>query len=118
MAHSGAYIRTARYFGGDKFWCEILDGKAFYYGIRGKAHFHLIAIAVRQEYQHQGIATKLLNRIMDRCRENGLNKITLRILQGGRQKHSGSAKTQRSQVGKKAIGKWRYRSRARRRSRL
>lgn len=81
MAHSGAYIRTARYFGGDKFWCEILDGKAFYYGIRGKAHFHLIAIAVRQEYQHQGIATKLLNRIMDRCRENGLNKIQVAMVE-------------------------------------
>lgn len=83
MKNSWSYVGTARYFGKDKFWCEFVGDRAFYYGIKGKAHFRLIAIAVRSEYQNQGIATALLNKLMSMCRENGLQRITLRTHRGG-----------------------------------
>lgn len=84
MKESASYIQTARYFGGEKFRCYLFGDKAFYYGIRGKAHFRLIAIAVRKEFQKSGVATALLSHIILMCEREHLGSITLRTHKHGK----------------------------------
>lgn len=84
MRSSASYMRTACYYGRENFRREILDDKAFWYGIMQKSTFRLVAIAVRSDCQRQGLGTRMLDTIMEMCRENGIGKITLRTHQGGR----------------------------------
>lgn len=83
MASSSAYMRTARYHNPDKFWLELIDGKAFVYGLRCRKHFRLIAIAVSQECQRNGIASYLLSKVYERCERDGLEEITFRTHKHG-----------------------------------
>lgn len=84
MESSVQYLRVALFYAKDNcVWYQFDGDKAFYYGIKNKTLFRLVAIAVRSEYQKQGIATKLINSLIAKCSECGLEKITLRTHIGG-----------------------------------
>ena len=75
-----AYFHAAQhyFYSADKVMSEIYDGKALYFATRAKNHIRLIEIAVRTEYQGQGIGRKVLNRLLTRAKALGTTKITLR----------------------------------------
>ena len=79
-----AYFRSALFFSKDKFVYKIIPRKAFYYGIANKTSFRLIAIAVVESEQGNGIGTELLCDLMQKCYEKGLFKITLRTHKAGK----------------------------------
>ena len=62
----------------DKVWSEMYDDKAFYFAARNKIHCRLIEIAVRKEWQGQGIGKLVLFRLLSRMKANGLYKLTFR----------------------------------------
>lgn len=72
------FIECMNYRCGDKAMCEIFDNKGFYFATRAKNHIRLIEIAVRTEYQGQGLGRKVLNRLLTRAKALGITKITLR----------------------------------------
>ncbi len=72
------FFRRMIYYSPDKCWCEVLDDKAFYFANRAKDHVRLIAIAVKEEYQHQNIGKEVLYRLLQRLSSAGLDTLTLR----------------------------------------
>lgn len=72
------FFRRMNYVTGGKVWSK--DGKpvAFYYASRCKDHVRLIEIAVRIEYQGQGIGRKLLFRLLRQMKENSIETLTFR----------------------------------------
>lgn len=72
------YFRTALHYSPDKVWSEIYDGKAMYFATRARDHVRLIEIAVRSEYQGQGIGKKVLFRLLQRMKAANLYKLTFR----------------------------------------
>ena len=83
MKDSAHYLSRARFAVKQNFVLQTIGNMGFYYGIKGKSHFRLIAIAVRMEYQKKGYGKLLLNQLFSMCRENDLAKITLRTHKGG-----------------------------------
>ena len=83
MKDSAHFLPRARFAGKQNFAMQTVGNMGFYYGIRGKSHFRLIAIAVRTDYQKQGYGKLLLNQLFSYCTENGLSRVTLRTHQGG-----------------------------------
>lgn len=75
---SYAYFRTALHYNADKVWSEMYEDKAFYFAARNKTHCRLIEIAVRKEWQGQGIGKLVLFRLLSRMKANGLYKLTFR----------------------------------------
>lgn len=73
-----AYFRTAQHYNADKVMSEMYGNKALYFATRAKNHIRLIEIAVRTEYQGQGLGRKVLNRLLTRAKALGITKITLR----------------------------------------
>lgn len=84
MMQSSVYLRAARYFAGDKFVCETFNDQGFYYGIRNKRSFRLIAIAVSRASQGQGLGAQMICRIIELCENSGLYEITLRTHKDGK----------------------------------
>lgn len=72
------YFRTAIHYSSDKVWSEIYDGKAMYFATRARDHVRLIEIAVRSEYQGQGIGKMVLFRLLQRMKAANLYKLTFR----------------------------------------
>ncbi len=72
------YLRRAKFYGKDKFICEMIENKAFYAGTVAKTHFRLVGIAVSKEAQGRGYGTVMMKRIIAICRKRGLKTITLR----------------------------------------
>lgn len=72
------YFRTALHYSPDKVWSEIYDGKAMYFATRARDHVRLIEIAVRSEYQGQGMGKKVLFRLLQRMKAANLYKLTFR----------------------------------------
>lgn len=75
---SYAYFRTALHYNADKVWSEIYDDKALYFATIAKTHCRLIEIAVRKEWQGQGIGKLVLFRLLSQMKANGLYKLTFR----------------------------------------
>lgn len=72
------YFRTALYYSREKVWSEILDDRALYFATRSRDHVRLIEIAVREEYQGQGVGKEVLFRLLSRVKAAGLSKLTFR----------------------------------------
>lgn len=76
------FFKRMNYVTGGKVWSKVWskDGKpvAFYYASRCKDHVRLIEIAVRIEYQGQGIGRKLLFRLLRQMKENSIETLTFR----------------------------------------
>lgn len=72
------YFRTALHYNADKVQSEIYDGKALYFATFGKKHARLIEIAVRKEYQGQGVGKLVLFRLLSQMKLHGLYKLTFR----------------------------------------
>ena len=72
------FFRAMLYRSGDKVWSEIYDGKAMYFATRARDHVRLIGIAVRYEYQGQGMGKVVLFRLLSRMKRNNLYKLTFR----------------------------------------
>ena len=72
------YFRRMMYNSSATFWCEVLDDKAFYVANKARNHVRLIAIAVKSEYQKQGIGEKVLFRLLHRVSSSGLDTLTFR----------------------------------------
>lgn len=83
MIQSSTYLRAARYFAGNKFVCEVFNNHGFYYGIKNKTTFRLIAIAVLKSEQGKGLASSMMCRIVECCERHGLKAITLRTQKSG-----------------------------------
>lgn len=84
MKASASYMSVVRHYGGEKFWCQTLGDNAFYYGVRGKEHFRLIAIAVKEDCHGKGMATALLTHLFEKCAKEDIKTITLRTHKGGK----------------------------------
>lgn len=76
------FFRRINYATRGKVWSKVWskDGVpvAFYYATRSKSHIRLIEIAVREEYQGQGIGKKMLFRLLSRMKEHGMTTLTFR----------------------------------------
>ena len=74
------YFRRIHYVTGGKVWSKVWSKEpiAFYYASRCRDHVRLIEIAVRKEYQGQGIGKMVLFDLLSRMREAGLSKLTFR----------------------------------------
>ncbi len=72
------YFRTALHYSPTKVWSEIYDGKAMYFATRAKDHVRLIEIAVRKEYQGQGVGKEVLFRLLSQMKRHRLYKLTFR----------------------------------------
>ena len=72
------YFRTALHYSRDKVWSEIYDGKALYFATKARDHVRLVEIAVRKEYQGQGVGKLVLFRLLSRMIQAGLYKLTFR----------------------------------------
>ena len=73
-----AFYRTLRHFSPDKFWYDYEGDKGYYVATRAKNHARLVGIAVRSEYQGQGIGRMLFRKLVLRCKQAGLSKVTFR----------------------------------------
>jgi N-acetylglutamate synthase-like GNAT family acetyltransferase len=76
-----SYLDVANFHSKGKFRCEIIDGCAFFAGLLGKKHFRLIETAVKEDSQGKGYGTAIIVRMKKLCKENNLEKITLRTSQ-------------------------------------
>lgn len=73
-----SYLDVINYHSKDKFRCEIIDNSAFFAGLIAKEHFRLIETAVKEDSQRKGYGSLLIMRMKKLCKENNLNRITLR----------------------------------------
>ena len=76
------YFRRMHYVTGGKVWSKVWskDGApaGFYYASRCRDHVRLIEIAVRSEYQGQGIGRMMLRDLLSTMKTHGLYKLTFR----------------------------------------
>lgn len=76
------FFKRMNYVTGGKVWSKVWskDGKpvAFYYASRCKDHVRLIEIAVKKDYQKQGLGRKLCSRLLSQMKENGIDTLTFR----------------------------------------
>lgn len=76
------FFRRLSYVAGSKVWSKVWSKGntpiAFYYAHRCKDHIRLIEIAVREDYQRQGLGRKLLYSLLSRMREEGQDTLTFR----------------------------------------
>ncbi len=72
------YFRRALFSSPDKVWSECYGDRAMYFAMRCKTHVRLIEIAVRSEYQGQGVGRQVLSRLLLRMKAAGLNRLTFR----------------------------------------
>lgn len=76
------YFRRLDYVTKGKVWSKVWskDGKnvAFYYATYCKDHCRLVEIAVRSEYQGEGIGKQVLYHLLQTMKANGLYKLTFR----------------------------------------
>lgn len=60
----------------EKMYCEYIGGVAFINGMVGKSIMRIYGVAVAESYKRKGIATFLLNRVLEFAKRKGLQKIT------------------------------------------
>lgn len=72
-----SYIRAVA-FRNSRWLCEALGNVGYYFGYFGRSHFRLVEIAVRSGEQGNGYGSAILGRIVQRCRKEGAERITLR----------------------------------------
>ena len=72
------YFRTALHYSRDKVWSEVYSSRGFYFATTAKDHVRLVEIAVRKEYQGQGVGKLVLFRLLSRMKQAGLYKLTFR----------------------------------------
>lgn len=76
------YFRRLIFATPDKIWCKVwYNGgtpAAFYFANRCRDHVRLIEIAVREQYQGQGIGRKVLFDLLSAMKQAGLYKLTFR----------------------------------------
>lgn len=76
------YFRRIDYVTGSKVWSKVWSkGEtpvAFYYASRCRDHIRLIEIAVRSEYQGQGMGKFVLLDLLSAMKRSGLYKLTFR----------------------------------------
>lgn len=76
------YFRRIHYVSKGKVWSKVWskDGipVAFFYALRSKDHVRLIEIAVKQDYQRQGIGERLLSRLLSTMKQEELYTLTFR----------------------------------------
>ena len=79
---SYVFFRRMNYVAKDKVWSKVWfkDGSpvAFYYANRCRDHVWLIEIAVRQDYQKQGLGRKLCYRLLEQMKRAGLGTLTFK----------------------------------------
>lgn len=73
-----SYIGAPFISGNEGFICETFDDVGFFAGTMCKKHFRLYEIAVKEEAHGNGYGKAMILRIKQLCRENGVQKITLR----------------------------------------
>lgn len=72
-----AYIRAVA-FRNRRWLCEALGNVGYYFGYFGRSHFRLVEIAVRSGEQGKGHGSAMIRRLVQRCRREGADRITLR----------------------------------------
>lgn len=76
------YFRRIAYVTGGKVWSKVWskvgEPVAFYYASRCRDHVRLIEIAVRSEYQGQGLGKMVLFDLLSSMKAAGLHKLTFR----------------------------------------
>lgn len=76
------YFRRIHYVTGGKVWSKVWSKEGipvgFYYANRCRDHVRLIEIAVRSEYQGQGIGRMMLHDLLSTMKTHGLYKLTFR----------------------------------------
>lgn len=76
------YFRRLDYVAGSKVWSKVWSKDdmpvAFYYAYRCKNHVRLIEIAVRKEFQGQGVGKSVLFHLLSQMKQHGLYKLTFR----------------------------------------
>ena len=84
MRNSYNYMRRARYFiAADQFDLQVFGETGFYFGVKNKTSYRLIAIAVRHADQGKGFGALMLASLIERCVEFGYDRITLRAHKQG-----------------------------------
>lgn len=72
-----SYIRAVA-FRNKRWLCEAVGSVGYYFGYFGRRHFRLVEIAVRSGEQGKGYGAAMLGRIVQKCRAEGAERITLR----------------------------------------
>lgn len=62
----------------EKIYFERWDSAGFFFATKSKNHARLIEIAVHKEYKGKGIGKMLLFRLLSRCKNDGINRLTFR----------------------------------------
>lgn len=75
-----AYVTRGKVW--SKVWSKGTTPVAFYYATKCRDHVRLIEIAVREDYQRQGLGRKLLRRLLVQMKESGLTRLTFRTPMG------------------------------------
>ena len=76
---SYAYLRTAQWQGGKRFFCDIFENdKAFFAGNMGRDHIRISDLAVVHGEQRLGLGTQIMLYEIVKARYWGLRKMTLR----------------------------------------
>lgn len=78
-------MRRARYYSAaNQFDLRMFGEIGFYYGVRNKTSYRLVAIAVIEPMQNNGFGAYMLADLIERCSRFGFEKITLRTYKNGR----------------------------------
>lgn len=80
------YFRRMEYITGGKVWEKVISKVmykdeipiAFYYANKARKHYRLVEIAVRKDYQGQGIGKKMLFRLLSQMKSDGVDTLTFR----------------------------------------
>ena len=75
---SRGFIQRMCYLHPNEIIFDIFDDKAFFFGWRGRQHVRCIAIAVLEEFQHDGIGKEIIFFETQKAVQLGINKMTLR----------------------------------------
>lgn len=81
VKESFAYLRRARYQGGQRFFCDIFDEVGCFTGVIAKDHIRMIVIAVIQTEQKNGIGRKIIKAEKLKALVRGIHRITFRTAQ-------------------------------------
>ena len=81
------YFRRMHYVTGGKVWSKDDIPIAFYYASRCRDHVRLIEIAVRTEYQGQGLGKKALLALLSEMKGAGITRLTFRTPSGEDAQH-------------------------------
>lgn len=77
VRRSYQYIRAVAY-RNRRHVCCVLGDVGYFFGYFGKRHFRLVEIAVREREQGRGYGSELMRYLVQLCKDNGAERITLR----------------------------------------